>query len=968
MNFLQWLVVCLCVPSYAMSQAIESQFYGIAEGLSDPCVFRIDQNDDGFLYVGTNEGLSIFDGHSFRRISIDNSYGSRSVLELNFKNESELLLSLYRVGLFSLDLSDSSISPVEYVPSNEENAMKNGEGKTKLSGITSIHWVSETGWFINGKTLFRIENDTFQRQVLLPDSIWQPQVYSVEYVDGVLFIGTSYGLFTIDNAGEKKKIWPAHGKKAPVWDILHVPEKGVYMATDKGLSLLDLNAMDFNLVTATRFPLHLIYLDSRQRIWMSSNQKHMGCLWNGELHHVKLSEQDVIVNDIHEDHSGNIWLATMSKGLCKINIVEETTRFTLGNKQAEFVTALFVEEESNRIWAGGYGSVHRSISGDSVFESISNPLVDNEIIYVFYKLPNTDVVLAGTPNRALVFNDGKYAGEKKLPGAKSICNRKKGGFWVGTFKGIYYLANSYAEALPIKTPFSGHVNHLLEDQREKLWVVHGNDLFVMHNEVITPVEMPSKAGINNILESAEGDIYLSTTQGVCLIKHTVDHMGDLNIVSDLLQGTEPHNCKVSVQDEAGSIWIVTSAGKILCYDGSKVLPRYNMIDRLNIKTVETACLARNNEIYLGGPSYLLKLNVKGVQLSKDYPRPYFKQISSLGHLKPNSPFTLRYNENRLDVFYSDINFTARQSTFKYRLNPESDWVQAHGNVISLHSVPAGNHRFELKSAYKGAGVWSEPVFFSFSVSEPLWNKPWFIVLMACVAFALVYILFTRRVASLKRKQILELKHEREVTSLKHRALNAMMNPHFITNSLFAIRQMSASKATNRLKVERYVANFSSLVRRNLELATEEKVLLSVELERLSHYVEMEQTRLQCPFSYNVEIDGSLEPDTIKIPNMILQPIVENSIWHGFDQTKAGESILLRLSEIEMDKLQIVIEDNGKGYHYTQKRKMRPSIGLGLIKEKLELDHPGNTMRIESPDDRKGTRVTLELCLKKSPLE
>ena len=110
-----------------------------------------------------------------------------------------------------------------------------------------------------------------------------------------------------------------------------------------------------------------------------------------------------------------------------------------------------------------------------------------------------------------------------------------------------------------------------------------------------------------------------------------------------------------------------------------------------------------------------------------------------------------------------------------------------------------------------------------------------------------------------------MKQESERSVLKHRALNAMMNPHFITNSLYAIKQMAAGETHNARRIERYVVNFSSLVRVNLENAVNLCVSLEVELDRLDKYVEMEQFRLQHSFSYRTEIEETLEVDMIKNP-------------------------------------------------------------------------------------------------------
>ena len=200
-----------------------------------------------------------------------------------------------------------------------------------------------------------------------------------------------------------------------------------------------------------------------------------------------------------------------------------------------------------------------------------------------------------------------------------------------------------------------------------------------------------------------------------------------------------------------------------------------------------------------------------------------------------------------------------------------------------------------------------------------------------------------------------------MANLKHQALNAMMNPHFITNSLYAISQMSIAKNN---KVEQYVSNFSQLVRKNLEDAKHRNIPLDQELQKLQYYVEMEQTRLKNSFAFSIEVDPSVDPEEIEVPNMLLQPLVENAIWHGMPSDGKNGSIVLHITTKNMSTLEITLVDNGEGYANTnpEKSTQRSSFGLRLIREKLSLHHPENHFLIETLDDGNitGTKVTIVL--------
>jgi len=170
------------------------------------------------------------------------------------------------------------------------------------------------------------------------------------------------------------------------------------------------------------------------------------------------------------------------------------------------------------------------------------------------------------------------------------------------------------------------------------------------------------------------------------------------------------------------------------------------------------------------------------------------------------------------------------------------------------------------------------------------------------------------------------------------SLRREMNPHFIFNSLNSVNQFIANN--NELEANKYLTSYSNLMRRFMENSNSDYVSLSVEIDQLTKYLDLEKLRFPDKFDYKIEIDDNLDVDAVKIPNMIIQPNVENSIWHGL-RYKDSKGYLRISFNKENKKTVVIIEDNGIGLEESQKmktknQKMHESRGLMNVRERINL--------------------------------
>ena len=167
------------------------------------------------------------------------------------------------------------------------------------------------------------------------------------------------------------------------------------------------------------------------------------------------------------------------------------------------------------------------------------------------------------------------------------------------------------------------------------------------------------------------------------------------------------------------------------------------------------------------------------------------------------------------------------------------------------------------------------------------------------------------------------KHSRELAQLEMSALRAQMNPHFLFNSLNSIKNFALTKGPK--ETASYLTKFSHLIRLILQNSKSPLVNLKDELEALKLYIEIESLRFAQKFKFKFQVDEGLLISSIQIPPLILQPFVENSIWHGLMHKKEGEGHLIISVKDQGNSIQCTIEDNGIGREMAKKNQERKNL-------------------------------------------
>lgn len=200
-----------------------------------------------------------------------------------------------------------------------------------------------------------------------------------------------------------------------------------------------------------------------------------------------------------------------------------------------------------------------------------------------------------------------------------------------------------------------------------------------------------------------------------------------------------------------------------------------------------------------------------------------------------------------------------------------------------------------------------------------------------------------------------------------KSLRSQMNPHFIFNALNSVNSFISGNDIR--EANRYLSDFSRLMRIVMENSQKEFIPFDEELEVLKLYLKLEHYRFQDQFEYDLQVDDALDSQDFRIPPMLAQPYIENAIWHGL-RYKENKGFLMVRMEVDHNKLTILIQDDGIGRERskqlkTENQKMNASTGMKNTQERIDLLNAtySSDIEVQVNDLDAGTEVRIHLPMK-----
>jgi len=209
-----------------------------------------------------------------------------------------------------------------------------------------------------------------------------------------------------------------------------------------------------------------------------------------------------------------------------------------------------------------------------------------------------------------------------------------------------------------------------------------------------------------------------------------------------------------------------------------------------------------------------------------------------------------------------------------------------------------------------------------------------LVTSIALIIALIAVIIYRSLRYAKKEKILV---EKEKILMELKALRAQMNPHFIFNAINSIQNFILENDQDG--AQKHLSRFSKLIRMVLENSSYENIPMSDEIKMLELYLEFETIRFSSRFQFKIIVDETIDKDNIFISPLLIQPYVENAIWHGLMHLTGRQGEVIIHFELQNNQLKCSIDDNGIGREQSLKLKkdsLHKSMGLSITAERLEI--------------------------------
>jgi hypothetical protein len=396
------------------------------------------------------------------------------------------------------------------------------------------------------------------------------------------------------------------------------------------------------------------------------------------------------------------------------------------------------------------------------------------------------------------------------------------------------------------------------------------------------------------------------------------------------------------------------------WDGEKFyyLLTESTLEQINSKTFETQTLYRNSElpngmnlncfalnngkIYIGTTKGIIVLNPSTTQLTNTTSAPPFHIInidSSITNFLAKNTIA-RYDKNLLLNYRLDVlDFVGHNYEIKWWLENENGIQllkpsKLNNQELSIAKPSPGIYTLLVEISSKQLG-WKSIQKHRISILPLWWQQIWVQILSAVLAFILLIFTTYKVVKNIERQRYLKLRNKNTLLMLKNKLLLSRLKPHFIFNAFNPLQSLILKKNTTGSLL--YIEQFSQLMRNAITIFDKKYIPLSKEIEFLNQYVYIQQVRFSNGFSFEMKIPEKTCLDSIYIPPMIIQPLIENAIDHGINNNSSKEKKTIQLT-IDIDKInkQIIIDVQDEGNGFPDNFKPRNNRGMGLIKERIAI--------------------------------
>lgn len=949
--------------------------YTVDDGLPSNEVYDAFEDDEGNVWFATDHGISRFDGYRFENFSREDGLACNTIFEF----EQDMAGRVWMRGLDgSLSiLYQGQIFPYPY----------NEKLKSCLKGK-----------FIN--TMVCGSND--RMYVTLAPSL--PQTYVIDLATGELdTLWLSGGFNTaILNVGRLEKpavvinpvaatAWeqPPQGvgdsSRATCWMVDYDPIKKfqstrALAAEHAPDTLIAIVAEQVFCIAGGQVsppqPLahgfHAITRDRDAQIWISTRQGLQEINPDGSMG-ANIFPQETVFGLLHDSHR-SYWVCTQT-GVLLVRNMAHRVYDQIGGEPLRNVKRMRCSNSKLYMLCGHDSILEAEMKQEGLTWATKrfslNPMHAN---HDFLILPQWGRLITG--GTAFDINSGqvaKFWPQKGFPAWQFRLHGEHVLIAGGYSYNIFDLRRGLLLPLKLNEKITRIYTSILEDRRGAVWMGATDGLFRLRGEQPIPYRQDRplfRERVTDLVDLGNG-IVVVATRGAGIYAFDQDHLWHMREAQGLISDM----CNRLYLGPSG-LWICTNRGlSLLCSYRDSVsgasqgaLLNYNLLDGLPTNKVNDV-LEHDGKAYIATDLGLVTISAASLGAARMFPTTKITHLFADGRaVKMGGPLTA--DEDNLEFRFQGRLLPALGNVqYRYRLVGYDDaWRTSEGRNAFYYDLPPGKYTFEVVAIYPYATHNPNVARWEVEMPPKLHENLWIQLL---VSLGLTFLI------GLAIGLMMRSRYRRTATNLSRlqaeiKALRSQMRPHFIFNALNSIQHLI--KLQDHETAEAHLLGFSKLMRAILEASNHETISVSKEAEILQAYLELEKLRFDPAFDYYIEMQAGVDWENCQIPPMLLQPILENAVWHGLRLRADAPKLWLRFRQPIDGGIYIEIEDNGigrKAAAQIARKHLGPSMALQNIQERIRLINATRrdsiSLAIDDLEDDQGQSqgTLVRLCLPKS---
>lgn len=960
------------------------------EGLPSMTVYQILQDHDGYIWMGTSNGICRYDGKEFEYFS-HRSMNDKEIIHLKIDQYNQIWFRNLSNQTFIIRKTE--VTPLSEIltlaPEEEINEFgfidnylytftneKNDKWKSKItrykinpSGQLSEKYTFKRKIFVNRSLsfynnqltftgretrkgmnkFFGVRNDSDQINLFYPTSDQDINLFYLSQVNDHLFFQFRLNeneVWRLENGNQSKEI--ELSAKNSVTGIYNY-DQHTFILTRKGF---------------------LVSNDNHQFLDQKLLFKNLNC------------------NIIFKDNENNYWIGTTGNGVIFIPAIDMIF-FTSQNSDLpeDQVFSLYWNELKDQLFIGQNEAKISILDTNSIqnfgFNSSGRVLKivpdENNIAYLAIDSKSLRV-------KNFLNNSNQYSIDNEFySGVKTFFIDSKKNLFIGSSRHVWkFNPTEKLEYVELdKTDFSRillkkRTYCFGEDFQNRIWIGTTEGIYIYdHNNVFTlSKKKETSLNISSITSSQDSIMWISTL-GDGIIGYKNDQEVERYNTEN---GLSSNNCKKVIIDK-NKLWIATDNGIDVLNRNTNKIKTINKTDGLPSNDIIDLIIARD-KIWIGTSKGLINFP-KTLNHQNEVSPPIL--ITSFKIWEKDTTLTneydLNYHQNSFQINYVGLGFRAKGNiTYQYKLQGiDQNWVTTNSRIVRYPNVDPGKYTFEVYAINEDGIKSKSPARITIFIATPWWMTWWFWIFSGFTIIGIISAFFYWRTKRIQEKERMEQQFAQKVNALEQKALQLQMNPHFIYNTLNAIQYFLTVNESKHAML--YLSRFAKMIRKIFEQSKKNYITIEEEIEFLKIYLNLEQLRFKDQIEVEINLDDQVKHKSVeyKIPPLLLQPLIENAFKHGLFQ-KEGKGLIKIDFKLDDTFLFCTIEDDGVGRQKAkEKDNWKPkdyvSSGINTTQERLkilnDLDRKKakSTMEIidlyDESNNPKGTRVQLKIKYQRS---